>query len=86
MDDFRGSFHRFGNQPAWAVAVTLYLRTLLLRNLTVEVVSLVICSSNNSRHVRAWRKAISKPIPNVGLHVVAEKVAIESIKTFINFI
>jgi hypothetical protein len=73
MDDFRGPFPKFRNQLAWAVAVPLYLNALLLRNLTVEVVSLVICSSNTSRHVRAWRKAISKPIPDVGLHVVAEK-------------
>jgi hypothetical protein len=73
MEDFRGSFPRFGNQPAWAVVVPLYLNALLLRNLTVEVVDLVICSSNISRHVRAWRKAISNPIPDVGLHVVAER-------------
>jgi hypothetical protein len=66
-------FPRFGNQPAWAVAVLLYLNALLFRNPAVEVVNLVICSSNIPRHVRAWRKAISKPIPDVGLHVVAEK-------------
>jgi hypothetical protein len=71
--DFRGPFPRFGNQPAWAVVEPLYLNALLLRNLTVEVVNFVICSSNTSKHARAWRKAISKPIPDVGLHVVAEK-------------
>ena len=51
----------------------MYLNALLFRNLAVEVVNLVICSSNTSRDVRAWRKAISKPIPDVRLHVVAEK-------------
>lgn len=74
IEDFRSPFPRFGNQREWAVAVPLqYLNVLLLRNLTIEVVSFVTCGSDTSRLVHAWRKAISKPIPDAALHIVTEK-------------
>jgi hypothetical protein len=73
IEDFISPFPRFENQHAWVVTVSLQYLNALLGNPTVEVVILVIRSSNTSRHARAWRKAISKPIPDVTSHVVAEK-------------
>jgi hypothetical protein len=62
--------------------VSLQYLNALLRNPTVEVFILVICSSNTSRYARTWRKAILKLIPDVALHVVAEKGSSRAHKDF----
>jgi hypothetical protein len=60
IEDFVSPFPRFGNQHAWAVTVSLQYLNALLRNPTVEVFILVICSSRAHKGFRQLHVVVSK--------------------------